>query len=153
MKKRIHALIMAMIILVACVSVTANAADENAISPRLTPSTGFSFWIHSSSESEYRSTAVEKTTNSSVAWVYNVINIGGNSSTPPTYWPQDGVTLRVKNQNNQNATIASAFSFNETDSLSYFTGQNYTGKKWLYGNISGANSAGYGIGITGTWLP
>lgn len=68
------------------------------------------------------------------------------------YWPMFGdVTLRVRNESRQYATVASVFESSDSQMLPYLSGQNYTGTKWLYG--SGTDNMNAGFGVNGSWIP
>lgn len=69
------------------------------------------------------------------------------------YWPSSGVVLRVRNASHNYATNAGTFSNGQSRNLSYLSGQNYKGTKWLYGSINDNKAEGYTFTVSGSWTP
>ena len=70
-----------------------------------------------------------------------------------TYWPSTGVTMRVRNEQKQYATVAKVIQNGKTELLDYLSGQNYKGWKYLYGSISDSAGYEYQLRVQGKWLP
>lgn len=68
------------------------------------------------------------------------------------YWPR---TLRIRIKNSANVIASETITFGNGGSgnITYNSGQNYPGNKWLNSSISDAHTAGYTFTVKGTWIP